>query len=67
MDFGVKPINFRSPLLVIFSKSYLGHQKSSKKIGPVLIFVSKYMCINKTSFENLIAGQPGSVEILPKC
>ena len=48
---GFKPINFRSPMKVIFSNYFFRHQKSSKQFDILLIFeiLSQYMCISKTS------------------
>ena len=50
---GFKPINFRSPLLVIFSNYLFWYQKLSKKFDVLLNFeiLSQYMCKSKTSSE----------------
>ena len=50
---GFKPINYCSPLLVIFSKNYFQHKKIVKKWDLLLIFefLCQYMCISKTNSE----------------
>jgi hypothetical protein len=65
---GFQPINYRPPLLMIFSKNYFRHQKSSKKMDVLFIFYFFNIISAQVRpvLKNLIAGLPGSLEKLQK-
>jgi hypothetical protein len=65
---GFKPINYRPPLLVIFSKNYFRKQKSSKKMDVFFIFIFFLnICAQvRPVLKNLIAGLPESLEKLER-